>query len=76
MLRGKTIVVVKLVFPNLKTIMKTGIVDVFMWRNIPDPISTSRDNWYLFEFFDWRVHLEDNGDFIYEELTRGEGGLG
>ena len=76
MLPGKTIVVVKLVFPNLKTIMKTGIVDVFMWRNIPDPISTSRDNWYLFEFFDWRVHLEDNGDFIYEELTRGEGGLG
>ena len=44
MLPGKTIVVVKLVFPNLKTIMKTGIVDVFMSRNIPDPISTSRDN--------------------------------
>ena len=64
MLPGKTIVVVKLVFPNLKTIMKTGIVDVFMSRNIPDPISTSRDNWYLFEFFDWRVYLEDNGDFI------------
>ena len=43
-LPGKTIIAVKPLLSNLKTIIATGIVDVFMSRNIPDSILMSLDN--------------------------------
>ena len=43
-LPGETIIAVKSLFSNLKTIIATGIVEVFTSRNIPDSILMSLDN--------------------------------